>query len=61
DPTYALLDERGEINAFVAPGPGVSLRRCVGERIGVVGSTNVLPQLGNKTLVVVRRAAALAP
>ena len=49
-----------EVAAFVAPAPGVSLRKCVGERIGVVGSSSTLPQLGGKALVVVRRAAKVA-
>jgi len=42
-PPYALVDEVGQVRAYVSPAPGVNLRPYVGRRIGVTGVSGYLP------------------
>jgi hypothetical protein len=37
DPPYQVINERGEIEAYVRPAPGTLLRTYVGHQVGIVG------------------------
>jgi len=43
-PRYALVDDRGEVQCYVSPAPGVSLNHYVGRRVGVTGSRGYMPE-----------------
>jgi hypothetical protein len=42
-PRYALVDDRGNIQTYVNPAPGVNLNYYVGHQVGVTGSRSYLP------------------
>lgn len=43
-PRYALVNEKGKVNCFVTPAPGLNLDYYVGSHIGVVGTSGVIPK-----------------
>ncbi len=43
-PRYALVDERGEVQCYVSPVPGVNLRHYLGRRVGVTGTRGYMPE-----------------
>ena len=49
-PRYALLDEAGQVNCYVTPAPGVSLRRFMGQRVGIQGTRGYVPELNSPHL-----------
>jgi hypothetical protein len=44
-PRFALVGDEGEVTALVSPSRGVDLQRFVGQRVGVNGSRDFLPEL----------------
>lgn len=44
-PRFALVDERGGIRCYVTPAPGVSMRRYLGQQVGVNGTRGYIPEL----------------
>jgi hypothetical protein len=59
DPPFALVDERGEVRAYLVPAPGVALARWQGQRVGVVGQRS-MPAAGTAPWIQVRQAQGLA-
>lgn len=57
-PTYALLNEQGEVACYVTPAPGINLRAFEGKRIGVNGVTGLMLDPRAKH-VAVKHVAAL--
>lgn len=57
-PQYALVDEQGAVRYYVTPAPGVSLRRYVGQEVGVTGSRSPLPD-GRGEQLTARRVMSL--
>lgn len=43
DPPYLVVNERGEIEAYVKPAPGTLLRTYVGHQVGITGRKSRLP------------------
>ncbi len=41
-PTYALMNEQGDVSCYVTPAPGLNLRPFEGKRIGVTGVTGLM-------------------
>lgn len=52
DPPYMIVNERGEIEAYVKPAPGVLLRTYVGHQVGINGRKSRLPDGRGPFLVV---------
>ncbi|QGJ71079.1 Hypothetical protein PBC10988_27820 [Planctomycetales bacterium 10988] len=50
-PRYALVDANGNIRVYVTPAPGVSMRHYLGRRVGVVGTTGVVPELQRQHVI----------
>lgn len=42
-PRYALVDDQGDVAAFISPAPDVNLSRYIGRRIGVHGNRGFMP------------------
>jgi hypothetical protein len=57
-PQYALVDGQGAVRYYVTPAPGVSLRRYVGQEVGVTGSRSPLPD-GRGEQLTARRVMSL--
>lgn len=53
-PAYALLDERGKVQCYVTPAPGVNLRHYVGQEVGLNGSVGFNPDLSRRQVVAQR-------
>jgi hypothetical protein len=49
-PQYALVDDAGRLVTFVTPTPDVDAQPFVGKRVGVVGRSVYLPDLGQSNL-----------
>ncbi|NUQ65543.1 MAG: hypothetical protein HUU20_24000, partial [Pirellulales bacterium] len=43
-PQYALKDEKGAVQCYVTPAPGVNLQYYVGKRIGINGIRGFMPE-----------------
>jgi uncharacterized protein YgiM (DUF1202 family) len=43
-PQFALVDERGQVAAFVTPTPDLNLQPYLGHRIGITGSRGFIPE-----------------
>ncbi len=43
-PRFALVDEKGDVDCYVSPAPGVNLRYYVGRRVGISGIRGFLPE-----------------
>ena len=43
-PQFALVDERGQVAAFVTPTPDLNLQPYLGHRIGITGSRGYIPE-----------------
>lgn len=44
-PTHALTDDLGRIQAYVSPAPGLNLNRYINQAVGITGLRGYLPQL----------------
>lgn len=53
-PAYALLDERGKVQCYVTPAPGVNLRHYVGQEVGLNGSVGFNAELSRRQVVAQR-------
>jgi len=43
-PSYALIDDQGDVISFLTPGPDINLQPYVGRRIGVHGTRGFMPE-----------------
>ena len=43
-PQYALVDAAGRVATYVAPAPGVNLRRYLNQDVGINGNFGYLPE-----------------
>lgn len=53
-PSFALLDERGKVQCYVTPAPGVNLRHYVGQEVGLNGSVGFNAELSRRQVVAQR-------
>ncbi len=53
-PAYALLDDRGKVQCYVTPAPGVNLRHYVGQEVGLNGSVGFNAELSRRQVVAQR-------
>ena len=57
-PRYAVVDEQGEVTAFLSPGPDVNLQPYLGHHVGVYGARGYIPEF-RRTHVMVSRVTSL--
>jgi hypothetical protein len=57
-PNYAVVDDKGDVLAFISPAPDVNLQPYLGARIGVSGSRGFIPQY-NRPHVMAQRVTPL--
>ena len=57
-PSFALINPRGEVVAFVSPSPGVDLQSLVNREVGVNGARGFIPEF-NKPHLTAMRATVL--
>jgi uncharacterized protein YraI len=43
-PRYALVNNRGDVQCYVTPAPGVNLQYYVGQRVGLTGNRGYVPE-----------------
>jgi uncharacterized protein YraI len=43
-PRFALVDEKGDVQCYVTPAPGINLRHYVGQQVGVSGTRGYMPE-----------------
>ncbi len=43
-PRYALLDEQGNVRAYVSPAPGVNVQSYLGRQVGIYGAREYLAE-----------------
>ena len=43
-PRYVLVDDRGDVQCYVSPVPGVNLRHYLGRHVGVTGTRGYMPE-----------------
>ena len=60
-PTYALLNEQGEIVSYITPAPGINLRPLEGKWIGVSGVTGLMLEPRAKHVAVKQVAVVESP
>ncbi len=53
-PHYAVVDEQGNVTAFLSPGPDVNLQPYLGRRIGVLGVRSYIPEYRRAHVMVSR-------
>jgi len=60
-PRYALVNERGKIQYYVTPAPGVNLRHYLGRQVGITGTREFLPERNSNHLIAKHIAPLDAP
>lgn len=60
-PRYALVNERGRIQYYVTPAPGVNLRHYLGRQVGISGTREFLPERNSSHLIAKHVAPLDAP
>lgn len=60
-PRYALVNDRGKIQHYVTPAPGVNLRHYLGRQVGISGTREFLPERNSSHLIAKHIAPLDAP